>query len=72
MGTAQEIDDAIRALPSSERDELMRDIPSLLPEFADEAWQRISEDERPLPEMKVPQPDFPDGDSSAPLLRCCR
>ena len=47
MSTAQEIEDAIRALPASERDKLMRDIPSLFPEFADEEWQRIIDDERP-------------------------
>ena len=49
MSTAQEIEDAIRALPASERDKLMRDIPSLFPEFADEEWQRIINDERPRP-----------------------
>ena len=41
MSTVQEIEDAIRALPASERDKLMRDIPNLFPEFADEEWQRI-------------------------------
>ncbi len=49
MSTAQEIEDAIRALPASERDKLMRHIPSLFPEFADEEWQRIINDERPRP-----------------------
>ena len=51
MSTAQEIEDAIRALPASERDKLMRDIPSLFPEFADEEWQRIIDDERPRPAL---------------------
>jgi hypothetical protein len=51
MSTAQEIEDAIRALPASERDKLMRDIPSLFPEFVDEEWQRIINDERPRPAL---------------------
>ena len=51
MSTAQEIEDAIRALPASERDKLMRHIPSLFPEFADEEWQRIINDERPRPAL---------------------
>jgi hypothetical protein len=49
MSTAQEIEDAIRALPASERDKLVRAIPNLFPEFADEEWQRIINDERPRP-----------------------
>jgi uncharacterized protein (DUF2249 family) len=51
MSTAQEIEDAIRALPASERDKLMRDIPSLFPELADGEWQRIIDDERPRPAL---------------------
>ena len=52
MSTAQEIGDAIRALPAPERDKLMRDIPNLFPEFADAEWQAIIDDERPRPALK--------------------
>jgi hypothetical protein len=52
MSTAQEIEDAIRALPAPERDKLMRDIPNLFPEFADAEWQAIIDDERTRPALK--------------------
>jgi hypothetical protein len=53
MSTAQEIEDAIRALPAAERDKLLHDIPSLFPELAGNAeWQAIIDDERPRPALK--------------------
>ena len=52
MSTAQEIEEAIRALPAPERDKLMRDIPNLFPEFAGADWQAIIDDERPRPALK--------------------
>ena len=42
MSTAREIEEAIRTLPSSERDKLLRHIPALFPELAgDAAWERL-------------------------------
>ena len=53
MSTAQEIEDAIRALPATERDKLLRDIPDLFPELAGDAeWERLISDERPRPALK--------------------
>jgi hypothetical protein len=52
MSTAREIEEAIRTLPSSERDKLLRHIPALFPEFAGDAdWDRLIRDERPRPEL---------------------
>ena len=34
MSTAQEIEEAIRGLPPTERDKLLQHIPQLFPEFA--------------------------------------
>ena len=52
MSTAQEIENAIRALPASERDKLLRHIPQIFPEFAgDSEWERIALDERPRPAL---------------------
>jgi hypothetical protein len=52
MSTAREIEEAIRTLPSSERDKLLRHIPALFPELAGDAeWQRIIQDNRPRPEL---------------------
>jgi len=48
MSTAQEIEQAIRSLSSSERDKLLRTLPSILPELSGHAeWDRIIEDETP-------------------------
>ena len=48
MSTVAEIEAAIRALPSSERERLAEDLPSILPELrGDIVWQRIINDERP-------------------------
>jgi hypothetical protein len=50
VSTAQEIEDAIRALSSAERDKLLRHLPQIFPEFAgDSEWERIAQDERSRP-----------------------
>jgi hypothetical protein len=52
MSTAREIEEAIRTLPASERDKLLRHIPALFPELAGDAeWQRIIQDKRPRREL---------------------
>ena len=52
MSTAHEIEEAIRTLPSSERDKLLRHIPALFPELAGDAeWERLIQDERPRSEL---------------------
>ena len=52
MSTVQEIEDAIRALPEKEREKLVHDLPSLLPELNAEAeWSRIIHDPRPRPAL---------------------
>ena len=52
MSTAREIEEAIRTLPSSERDKLLRHIPALFPELAGDAeWERLIRDERSRPEL---------------------
>jgi hypothetical protein len=52
VSTAREIEEAIRTLPTSERNKLLRHIPALFPELAgDTEWERIIHDERPRPEL---------------------
>jgi len=52
MSTAREIEEAIRSLPASERDKLLRTIPDLFPELSGDAeWERIIHDERPRPSL---------------------
>ena len=52
MSTAREIEEAIRTLPSSERDKLLEHIPTLFPEFAGDAdWEQLIRDERPRLEL---------------------
>jgi hypothetical protein len=52
MSTAREIEAAIRSLPASERESLLRDIPDLFPELSGDAeWERIIHDERPRPAL---------------------
>jgi hypothetical protein len=52
MSTAREIEEAIRTLPTSERDKLLRHIPALFPELAGDAeWERIIQDERLRPKL---------------------
>ena len=48
MSTVAEIEEAIKALPPSERERLAENLPSILPELrGDLVWQRIIQDERP-------------------------
>ena len=48
MSTAKEIETAILALPPNERQKLVEDLPSLLPELdSDALWSRIINDPRP-------------------------
>ena len=52
VSTAREIEEAIRSLPVSERDKLLRDLPDLFPELSgDIQWERIIHDERPRPAL---------------------
>jgi hypothetical protein len=52
MSTAREVEEAIRTLPPSERDKLLRHIPALFPELAGGAeWERLIRDERPRPDL---------------------
>ena len=50
MSTVQEIEAAIRSLAPAQREELVKDLPGLLPELdGDAAWDRITRDARPRP-----------------------
>jgi hypothetical protein len=52
VSTAQEIENAIRALPPAERDKLVQHIPQLFPEFGgDLEWERIAQEDRPRPAL---------------------
>ena len=52
MSTVQEIKEAIRALPQKEREKLVEDLPSILPELGgDTEWSRIIHDSRPRPAL---------------------
>jgi hypothetical protein len=52
VSTAQEIENAIRALSPVEREKLLQHIPQLFPEFAGDAeWQRIARDDRRRPQL---------------------
>jgi len=52
MSTAQEIEDAIRSLPPSERAKLVQHLPQIFPEFPlDKDWNSIISDERPRPSL---------------------
>jgi hypothetical protein len=52
MSTVAEIEAAIKALPSAERERLADDLPSILPELnGDAKWQRIINDPRPRPTL---------------------
>ena len=54
MSTVSEIEEAIKALPPSERERLAEDLPSILPELrGDLVWQRILSDERPRPALSA-------------------
>jgi hypothetical protein len=48
VSTVQEIEAAIRKLSSSEREQLITDLPKLLPELnGDAAWEQLIRDDRP-------------------------
>ncbi len=48
MSTAKEIEDAIRTLEETERDQLLQHLPQLFPELAgDLEWERIIRDDQP-------------------------
>ncbi len=50
MSTVQEIEAAIRSLAPAQREELVKDLPGLLPELdGDAAWEKIIRDARPRP-----------------------
>ncbi len=50
MSTVQEIEAAIRSLAPAQREELVKDLPGLLPELdGDAVWERITRDSRPRP-----------------------
>jgi hypothetical protein len=52
MSTVAEIEAAIRALPSAERERLAEELPSILPELhGDLKWQRIIHDDQPRPAL---------------------
>ena len=52
MCTVDEIEAAIRALPQADRERLVEDLPSILPELTGDAeWKRISADPRPRPAL---------------------
>jgi len=52
MSTVAEIEAAIKALPSTERERLADDLPSILPELnGDLKWQRIIADSHPRPAL---------------------
>ena len=52
MSRVAEIEAAIKALPSAERERLADDLPSILPELnGDAKWQRIINDPRPRPAL---------------------
>ena len=54
MSTVQEIEAAIQALPASEREKLVADLPGILPELnGDAAWERILSDPRPRPALSA-------------------
>lgn len=54
MSTVAEIEAAIKALPSAERERLAEDLPSILPELdGDLKWHRIANDARPRPALTV-------------------
>jgi hypothetical protein len=54
MSTAKEIEAAILALPRSEREKLVEDLPAILPELdGDAEWSRIINDPRPRPALSA-------------------
>jgi hypothetical protein len=54
VSTVQEIEAAIRNLSAAEREELISDLPKLLPELdGDAAWERLIRDARPRPALSA-------------------
>jgi uncharacterized protein (DUF2249 family) len=52
MSTIQEIEAAIQSLPPEERERLVRDLPSILPELdGDAEWDRLISDPSPRPAL---------------------
>ena len=52
MSSVQEIESAIRQLSPLERDQLVRDLPSILPGLnGDAAWDSLIHDARPRPAL---------------------
>jgi hypothetical protein len=50
VSTIEEIEAAIRALPTADRERLMRDLPDLFPELdGDAAWDRLIHDTHSRP-----------------------
>ncbi len=50
MSTAQQIEEAIRALGKAEREKLLQHLPQLFPELTvDPEWERILRDDQPRP-----------------------
>lgn len=54
MSTAQQIEEAIRALEKTERDKLLQNLPQLFPELAgDGECERIIRDRQPRPSFSA-------------------
>ena len=52
MSTVQEIEAAIQSLAPKEREKLIKDLPSILPELdGDAKWERLIADPRPRPAL---------------------
>jgi hypothetical protein len=52
MSTVQEIEAAIQALPATEREKLVADLPGILPELnGDTMWENVLSDPRPRPAL---------------------
>lgn len=54
MSTVAEIEEAIKALPPTERERLAENLPTILLELrGDLIWQRLINDERPRPALSA-------------------
>jgi hypothetical protein len=54
VSTAQQIEQAIRALDQSEREKLLQHLPQLFPELRGDAnWEQIISDDRPRPSLSA-------------------
>jgi hypothetical protein len=53
MSTIQEIEAAIQSLPPEEREKLIKELPSILPELGGDAeWDRLTSDPSPRPALR--------------------